>query len=135
MRGASGPAIRTTPIPPRPAGVAIATMVSWVVSVRLRRDHDGLQKRVADALGRDFRIVCDGQVHDTPRVGIERADFLGLSAGLRLLHEELGHLPKLRVLALAESHRIDDVVPVAPGVAPERGVDDDLERVEGLAFA
>ena len=56
-----GPDIRTTPMPPRPGGVAIATMVSSMANTTgraglelaaLSRNHDGLEKRVADALGR-----------------------------------------------------------------------------------
>src|SRR5689334_11115753 len=84
IAAAAGPARRTTPMPPRPGGVATATMVSVVEnkgpaparraaplrSSRFRRDDDGLQKRVADALGRDFGILGDGQVHDAPRVRI-----------------------------------------------------------------
>jgi hypothetical protein len=35
MDAASGPLSRTTPIPPRPGGVAIATMVSSVENMRV----------------------------------------------------------------------------------------------------
>ena len=40
MSVALGPLIRTTPIPPRPDGVAIATIVSSEENMRLRLTHE-----------------------------------------------------------------------------------------------
>ena len=41
MPGASGPLRRTTPMPPRPGGVAIATMVSEVENMADRHGRPG----------------------------------------------------------------------------------------------
>ena len=80
-------------------------------------------------------VFGDREVHDAARVRIERADLLRRAGVSDLLHQELRHLPQLGVLALAEAERVDDVVPIAARVAAERGVDDDLQRVERLALA
>src|SRR4030095_8736474 len=82
---ARGPLSLTTPSAPRPAGVAMATMVSsaanmvggWWLAVSghheplttnhelsFCRDDDGLEERVADAFRCHGRIFRDGQVHD-----------------------------------------------------------------------
>src|SRR5215471_1118647 len=101
MRAASGPLSRTTPIPPRPGGVAMATIVSAVENMSRRKTEDGrrktgrekvrlrlpfslsllrnnhcLEKSIPDALGRHRWILRDGEVHDTAGVRIERAHFL-----------------------------------------------------------
>ena len=80
-------------------------------------------------------VFGDGEVHDAARVRVERADFLRRAGRLDLVHQELRHLPQLGVLVLAEAERVDDVVAIAAGVAAERGVDDDLQRVERFALA
>ncbi len=102
---------------------------------RVGRDDDGLQKRVADALGRRGGILGHGHVDDAARVGIEWTDLLRRPARPGLVDQELRHLSQFRILALAETQRVDHVVPVAARVAAERGVHDHLERVERLAFA
>ena len=137
------PDSRTTPMPPRPGGVAMATMVSAsrtarvTVAVAARstsvRDHDGLEERVADALGRHRGVFGDGQVHESSRVGVERADFLR-RAGLRALSMSACRLPQLGVLISAEAQRVDHVVPIAARVAAEGGVDDHLQRVQRFAL-
>ena len=92
-----GPLSLTTPIPPRPGGVAIATMVSSVenmvratIRVRVLRSHGRgshattrraemitVLKYASPMLSDDIvRIFGDGQVHDAARVRIERAHFL-----------------------------------------------------------
>src|SRR5690349_10357367 len=101
MRCASGPDIRTTPMPPRPWGVATATMVSVVEnpwdntrapSRPFGGDDHRFQKRVADTFGRDRRVFRDREVDDAARVRVERANFLRHAGRLGLLHEELRHL-------------------------------------------
>src|SRR5687767_1866120 len=145
-RAASTPLIRTTPIPPRPGGVAIATMVSSVLNDNLtfgygpvtravlspRRDDDRLQKRVADALRRHRRIFGDRQVDETPRVRIERTHFLR-AGRLRLLHHETRHLAQFRILALPVIEAVHDERTVVVQVSPKRGVDDLLQRVQRFA--
>src|SRR6186997_954977 len=81
MRAAQGPLMRTTPRPPRPGGVATATMVSLVLNIGRplspsRGNDHRLQEGVADALRRHLRILRDGEVHEPPCVWIERAHFL-----------------------------------------------------------
>src|SRR5688572_21760989 len=117
--------MRMTPMPPRPGGVAIATMVSEVENtydgrIRLRqgyggqaslplfhRDDDRLFERVADALGADRLELGNRKVHDAALVRIERADFLRQAGVFGLAAEEQRHLPKLFVLAFAIPHAID----------------------------
>src|SRR3989442_15076197 len=81
---ASGPLRRRTPMPPRPGGVAMATMVSAVENILVaggwwlvaghqppsfpQRDVDGFRKRVADALRRHARHFGDGDMHDAALV-------------------------------------------------------------------
>src|SRR6187401_2453411 len=100
--------MRTTPMPPRPGGVAIATMVSSVANtsplgkpLNLAADDDRLQKRIAGALGRQRVVFGHGEVHDAPRVRIERTDLLERAVIPDLLHQELRHLAELGVLAFA----------------------------------
>src|ERR671913_1842804 len=61
MRGTAGPETRTTPIPPRPAGVAIAAMVSRVTSSL------GMGRLVAVEHALDLPLLGDGEdVVDQP---------------------------------------------------------------------
>jgi hypothetical protein len=92
------------------------------------------RKRVPDALGRHRRILGDGEVDQAARVGIERPHLLRPGV-LRLLHREARHLLQLVVLAAAIAHAVDDEAAVVVQLAAEAGVDDLLERVEGLALA
>src|SRR5690348_208009 len=82
-RRACGPLMRMTPIPARPGGVAIATIVSSGENTAprlslqlLRRDDDGLHERVADALRAGLRIFRNRKMHDAALVGIERTHLL-----------------------------------------------------------
>ena len=88
-------------MPPRPGGVAIATMVSLRgkhgttrlasgprrprrscvslvghAALLPQRDENGLRERVADAFGRHAGHFGDGQVHDAALVRIERPELL-----------------------------------------------------------
>src|ERR1700676_4106506 len=85
MACATAPLRRTTPIPPLPGGVAMATIVSEVENTRAvllpERDENGLRKRVADALGRRAGNFRDGHMDDAPLVGVERSE--------RLVHARL----------------------------------------------
>src|SRR5678810_277523 len=60
MRGTSGPEIRTTPIPPRPAGVAIAAIVSRATSSL------GMRRLVAVEHALDLPLLRDREdvVHE-----------------------------------------------------------------------
>src|SRR5688572_25887167 len=137
MAMARGPDSRTTPIPPRPGGVEMATIVSeagdgpasTTLSAGLRgrgsgmeddpgafravrRDsaavrfpvlsgvsgrHDGdlLEEPVADAARLDSADLGQGDVHQPPLVGIERAQEALLAAGLDLLRRAHGDLHDL----------------------------------------
>src|SRR5256885_15472844 len=69
---ASGPLRRTMPIPPRPGGVAIATIVSVVLndigtgawSLFTRRDQHRLRECIADAFRGDAGHFRDRHVND-----------------------------------------------------------------------
>ena len=82
--------------PPRPGGVAIATIVSSVERAAILapgphardRDDDGLQERVADALEDIVWVFGDGQVHDAARVGLSGPISCWPPGVLRLLHRE-----------------------------------------------
>src|SRR5450759_733208 len=100
IAAAFGPLKRTTPIPPRPGGVAMATIVSSVENMAdsitpdlkvgptgaqppasnlgwlFLGNDDRLQKCIPDALRRHRGILGDGQVDQAARVRIQRADFL-----------------------------------------------------------
>ena len=132
-------------MPPRPGGVATATMVSVTAKAtgtvqtvlgQTFREITTLLRNASPMLS-DVSVGVFGhrQVDDAPGVGIERADFLRHARRPRLVHEEERHLAQLGVLVLAEAERVDDVVPIAARVAAKRGVDDDLQRVERLALA
>jgi len=71
----------------------------------------------------------------TRRVGVQRAHLLRLARALHALHEESRHLLQLLVLATTEVLRVDDDALVAAEVAPIRGVDNVLKRIEALALA
>src|SRR6188508_3711853 len=61
MRGTSGPEMRTTPMPPRPAGVAMAAIVSRVSSSL------GMGRLVALEHALDLPLLGDGEdVVDQP---------------------------------------------------------------------
>src|SRR4029450_8847816 len=137
---ADDPLMRTTPIPPRPGGVAMATMVSVVLNTGGRlaaalladRDDDGLQKCIADALRRHLRILGDGEMDEAPRIWVQRTDLLRRAGRLRTFHHEARHLPQFGVFALAVVEAIDHERAIAVELPPESGVDDVLERVQGL---
>src|SRR5689334_237591 len=88
---ARGPEIRTIPIPPRPGGVAIATIVSSVANTGggpalLPGDDHGLEERVTHALGRDSVVLGHGEVNEPACVRIERANLLRHAAQFDLAH-------------------------------------------------
>jgi hypothetical protein len=145
MSAAAGPAMRTTPRPARPSGVAIATIVSVVVkgmnqsmlvrqfserSPLFHRDDDRLLEGVADAFRRHRFELGHRKVNDATLVGIEWPNFLSQPRRLGLLTEEGGHVFQLRILAFAVAHAVDDKAPALAGlVAIDRG-DDVLQRGE-----
>ncbi len=61
----------------------------------------------------DAGNLGDGHVHDAALVGIQRTELLIDAALLRLLGQELRHLPQLDVLALAVVERVDEDALVA----------------------
>ena len=85
---ASGPLIRTIPIPPGPGGVATAVIVSSGTYMMgpvgkttrpiprvffdslLRRNDDGFHECVTDTLGRCERVFRERQVHDSAGIRI-----------------------------------------------------------------
>src|SRR5689334_8717968 len=83
---AADPLTRTTPIPPRPGGVATATIVSSVenmffrgprpAALPSRGNNHRLQIGVADTLGRHVRIFRNREVDEAARVWIQRAHLL-----------------------------------------------------------
>src|SRR5687768_6440946 len=147
----SGPLRRTTPMPPRPGGVAIATMVSSDANIdrldRLRRGGAGnwwnersaaadrlpaerndhrLQKGVANALGRHLRVLGNGEMDEPSRVGVERSHLLRRAARLRALHEEPRHLANFRVFRPTVVQAVDDDGAIVFELAPVRRVHDVL---------
>src|SRR5688572_19267260 len=103
-------------MPPRPAGVAMATIVSSgeniteaqkIKSLQIqeilltfckkillgRCNGDGLHRRVADAFGRNARYFGDGEMDEPSLVRVQWADALFDAGVLRLLREERRHLP------------------------------------------
>src|SRR5204863_4309863 len=129
---ASGPLRRTTPMAPRPGGVAMATMVSDVENMKLRflqislsqRDHHRLRKRVADALGGDARHLGDRHVNEAALVRVEWPELLIQTGLLGLFREELRHPPQLDVLALPVLERVDEDAPYVGKRSVERHADD-----------
>ena len=81
------------------------------------------------------RIFATAMCTDPARVGIERADLLRHAGRSWLCPSETGHLTEFLVFGFTISQRIDDVVAIASGIAAECGIDDDLQSVQGLAFA
>src|SRR3954464_4497545 len=114
----SGPLRRTTPMPLRPGGVAIATMASSVANstsdhpprllLPLRRNDHGLHEGISDALGGHRRIFGDCEVDNAPLVRIERAHFLRRAVTLCLVRQVLGHLLQLGVLFATIAVAVDD---------------------------
>ena len=74
--------IRITPRAPRPAGVAMATMVSSVANMTdgqvliLDGDDHGLHERIADAFRGDPGVLSNCKVHDPAFMRIQRPHFL-----------------------------------------------------------
>src|SRR6478752_37711 len=137
---APGPLSRTSASAPRPAGVACATIrVSRTSPVRpprsARRDDDRLHEAVSLALGRNFRIQRDLEVHQAPRVRIQRSHLLRHPRHLGLLDHELGHLAQFDVLALPEIEAVDDDAPVATALIAPDAVHEVLKGVECLTLA
>ena len=87
--------------------------------------HEG----IPDALRGDAGVLGDREVHDPPRVGVERPDLLWLPGGPRALGQQPGRLPQLRVLVLPVVEAVDHDM-TGRMLAPEGGVHDVLQRVE-----
>src|SRR5215213_2616289 len=135
---ASGPLMRTTPMAPRPAAVAIAAIVSVVENIGcgrgwlLRADDDRLDRRVADTL-RAGAFLGDSEMHDSPLVGVQRADFLRRAGADRLVCQKLRHLVQLAVLVAPEVLAVHQHPSVLPELPAERGADDVLQGLQRLA--
>ena len=100
----------------------------------LSSNRDGLDRRVADAFGRDAWNFGHGEVNEPALVGVQRPDVLLDAGSLRFLGQELRHLAQLVVFAAPEVHAVDEQALVAQLLA-ERAVDDVLERLQSLAPA
>src|SRR5688500_10988791 len=74
MRGTSGPETRTTPIPPRPAGVAIAAMVSRASSSLGMGRLVPIEHALDLPLLGDGKDVVDQPVEHQPRREEEKED-------------------------------------------------------------
>ena len=154
MRGAAGPLSRTTPMPPRPGGVAMATIVSVVenigLSVRDRHssgirvdpadcdllpcgDEDGLRKRVADAFRRHAGNFRDGQVDDPALVRIQRPELLIEPGLLAPSRRAASPSAAARRPCLCGSPARRRRRAARRRAAAERHVDDVLQRLERLA--
>src|SRR5678815_2498713 len=148
---ASLPLMRTTPRPPRPAGVAIATMVSSGENMPLAvsghtcpatldrsapgRDDHGLHERIADAFGTDGGILGDGQMHNATLVRIQRTHFLRRAAAASLLRDEFRHLANLRILVSAETIAVDDDAVVVAQLPAECRRHEMLEGLQAFTAA
>ena len=147
---ASDPLTRTTPIPPRPGGVATATIVSEEEYIAratplreekgagssfrsarrfVPRDNNDLHESVTDALGCCVGILGDGQVNDATGVRIERTDLLRLACFAGARGEELCRFLKLGVLSLPVVEAIYHDVPTRM-IPPKGGIDEVLHGVE-----
>src|SRR5262249_18200839 len=139
MSWAAGPLRRTMPRPPRPAGVATATIVSEVentdrtLALLPQGDMDRFPERVADAFGRQPRNLSDRTVDDAALVRDERSELLTEAGLFDFFGEQLRHLSQLDVFALAVVQRIHKGSLLAGQGSAERHVDDVLQGFEGLS--
>src|ERR671911_2519280 len=139
--------MRTTPMPPGPAGVAMATIVSSVenmgtgppegghyVLLFRGRDRDGLHRRVADAFGCYAGDFGNREVDEAPFVRIQGSDVLLGAGRFCFFGKELRHLAQLVVFAAAEIHAVDEQ-PLVAELFAEGAVHDVLQGLETFAAA
>src|SRR5262245_2675163 len=140
IRWASGPLSGTAPMPRRPGGVAMATIVSDVENIgtaesgsSARGDQDSLRKSVTDAFRRGPWNLGNREMHDASLVRIERSELLVESSLLRLLGQEYRHPPQLHVLAFPIFKSIDEDALFTRQSSTVGSVDDVLKGLERLA--
>src|SRR5688500_6721954 len=128
--------MRTTPMPPRPAAVAMAATVSGVENIGseparglLRTDDDRLDRRVPDPPGAGA-FFGDGQMHDAPLVRVERANLLWRPCAQGLGREEPRHLLQLVVLVATEVLAVVQHAPFLSELPAERRADDVLDGLQ-----
>src|SRR5262249_37142197 len=114
MACASGPLMRTMPMPP-PGAVAMAAIVFALTAnvqlVRSRQNHQPPERPLALAARRHTRELVERQVDDAPIVGAYRAHRDRPIRPLDLLTESLGHLhqrlfPPSSIALGIEQHRL-----------------------------
>jgi hypothetical protein len=130
MSPAPDPLIRITANAPRPAGVALATIVS---APPARSDDNPLEEAVAIRVGLHSRIVGKGEMDLSSRRWCQRAECHRRAASQGFISRLFGALLKLMGPAFLEAVAIEVYREVARQSAAEDPVGEILEGVQSSA--